>query len=126
MLVSELAGLIGGNIICGHEMANECQIQYGFSSDLMSDVLTLDSDKLLLITGLTNTQAIRTAEMSDIPAIVFVRNKKVTNEMIELAKELSIILIECKHSMFHVSGQLFNSGLKAMKTVVGIAYIGNF
>ena len=114
MNISEVAKLIGGNIICGQEIATECQVHYGFSSDLMSDVLTLDSDKLLLITGLTNPQSIRTAEMSDIPAIIFVRNKKVTNEMIGLAKELSIILIECKHSMFFVSGQLFNAGLKAV------------
>ncbi len=112
MYVNEVAGLIGGRIICGQELASNCQVIYGFSSDLMSDVLTLDSDKLLLITGLTNPQTIRTSEMSDISAIIFVRNKKVTKEMIDLAKELSIILIECKHSMFYVSGKLFNAGLK--------------
>ncbi len=59
----------------------------------MSDVLTVNCDNLLLITGLANLQAIRTAEMSDIDCILFVRNKSVSPEMKSLAEELGITLI---------------------------------
>ena len=57
-------------------------------------------------------QAIRTAEMSDIPCVIFVRNKKINQEIISLAKENEIVIIECKVSMFKASGILFNAGVK--------------
>jgi serine kinase of HPr protein (carbohydrate metabolism regulator) len=77
----------------------------------MSDVLTLKNDNVVLITGLATLQTIRTAEMADINCIIFARNKKVTPEMAELARESGIDIIECKYSMFRTSGLLFQSGL---------------
>jgi hypothetical protein len=50
--------------------------------------------------------------MSDIYNIIFVRNKKVTDEMISLAKENQMVLIECEYSMFKTSGLLFQAGIK--------------
>jgi serine kinase of HPr protein (carbohydrate metabolism regulator) len=49
--------------------------------------------------------------MADINCIIFARNKKVTPEMAELARESGIDIIECKYSMFRTSGLLFQSGL---------------
>lgn len=105
--------MTGGKIVCGlNHIDDGLTVNYAFSSDLMSDVLTVDSDGLLLITGLTNLQTIRTAEMSDISVILFVRNKKVSKEMIELADELNMILMECSRSMYAASGILYKAGLK--------------
>lgn len=113
MLIKDIAGLTGGKIVCGlNRLDNGQKVECAFSSDLMSDVLTVDKDKLLLITGLTNLQTIRTAEMSDINTILFVRNKKVSSEMVQLADELSMILIECPKSMYAASGILYKAGLK--------------
>lgn len=84
----------------------------GFCSDLMSDVLTIDTDKMLLITGMANTQAIRTAEMADVLCVLFVRNKKVTPEMIKLAEENGMLLMQTSISMFKAAGILYNAGLK--------------
>jgi hypothetical protein len=50
--------------------------------------------------------------MSDISKIIFARKKKATDEMIRLAAENDMILIECDYSMFKTSGILFQSGLK--------------
>ncbi len=111
MNIKEVVDIIGGKLICGESMINT-EIERGFASDLMSDVLTLDSDNVLLITGLANLQAIRTAEMSDISCIVFARNKKITEEMMELAKENNIILIECASSVFKTAGKLYKAGIK--------------
>ena len=77
----------------------------------MSDVLRLNTEDLLLITGMANLQVIRTAEMSDIPFILFVRGKNVTSEMEKLAKENGIMLLQCKQSMFKVCGELYKAGL---------------
>lgn len=88
------------------------QVDRGFASDLMSDVLTINTDNLLLLTGLNNLQTIRTAEMAEIKAVLFARNKRPTPEMIELANQENIVLLLSEKSMYHVSGLLFAAGLK--------------
>lgn len=88
------------------------EVEFAFASDLMSDVLTVNKDNLLLITGLANIQAVRTAEMSDLQAIFFVRNKRVSDDMIRLAKDNSIVLVEFPYSMFKVAGMLHDLGIK--------------
>jgi serine kinase of HPr protein (carbohydrate metabolism regulator) len=97
--------------MCGEDKM-DYQLEFGFASDLMSDVLTLKNDNVLLITGLTNTQVLRTAEMSDIHCIVLARNKTVTAEMLELAKENEIAIICCKYSVFKTCGLLYEKGLQ--------------
>jgi predicted transcriptional regulator len=113
MKLIEVSNIIHGKIVGGKNYADK-EISTGFASDLMSDVLAIDSDGLLLITGLANLQTIRTAEMAEIKGIVFVRNKKPTPEMIKLAEENQIVLIESALSMFNVSGKLFQAGVKPL------------
>jgi serine kinase of HPr protein (carbohydrate metabolism regulator) len=100
-------------MICGEDKLSS-QIECAFASDLMSDVLTVEKENILLITGLNNLQAIRTSEMSDISYIIFARAKKIGDEMISLAKENKMILIESPHSMFHISGELYKAGIKSI------------
>jgi len=111
MKVTEIVGLIDGTVVSGNENP-EFEVDMAFASDLMSDVLTVKTDNLLLLTGLVNVQAVRTAEMSDITCIIFVRNKKVTDEMIRIARESKITIIQSPFSMFKASGILFNAGIK--------------
>lgn len=111
MKINEIKEILNGRIICGEELGNT-SVEYGFSADLLSDVLTLESENLLLITGLTNLQTIRTAEMADISCIVFARGKKVNREMLFLAERNSVVLMECCYSVFKASGLLFQAGLK--------------
>jgi serine kinase of HPr protein (carbohydrate metabolism regulator) len=80
----------------------------------MSDVLTIEKENMVLITGLANLQTIRTSEMSDISCIIFARDKKIGEEMISLAKENRMILVESPHSMFYISGELYKAGIKSI------------
>lgn len=111
MKISEVCELLSARVICG-ATPDDREVYRGYSSDLMSDVLTLDTDHLLLITGMCNLQTIRTAEMADIRFIAFVRNKKATAEMLELAREHGICVLESPLSLFKSSGLLFMAGLK--------------
>jgi serine kinase of HPr protein (carbohydrate metabolism regulator) len=113
MKISEIIERIKGNVVCGEDKLDHI-VEFAFSSDLMSDVLTVEKQNLLLITGLANLQAIRTAEMSDIPYLVFARNKKVTQEMKEIAEENGMVLIESPSSMFRISGELYLAGIKPL------------
>jgi hypothetical protein len=110
MNVQEIVDIVGAKILNGNHLADN-QVMKAFASDLMSDVLTLDTENILLITGLNNLQTIRTAEIADIRAILFVRNKKPSVEMIALAKKENIVLMTAEKSLFHTSGLLFKAGL---------------
>lgn len=110
MKLREVASILNAEVICG-ETKLDREVHAVFASDLMSDVLTIDSEKLLLLTGLVNIQTIRTSEMSDIKNIVLVRNKKASAEMISLAEENRIVIIQCSYSMYKACGLLFQNGL---------------
>ncbi|MDO9510206.1 MAG: hypothetical protein Q7J34_00475 [Bacteroidales bacterium] len=111
MNIGTLSGLLTAQIVCNNDQLHR-EIEYGFASDLMSDVLTLDTDKVVLLTGLANIQAIRTAEMSDISCVVFVRNKKASAEMIRVAQESGIVLLEFTGTMFKAVSILSQAGIK--------------
>lgn len=111
MTAKEVLEITGAALVCGDEYLDR-DLQFGFASDLMSDVLRLDVDGLLLVTGLANLQAIRTAEMADIECLIFVRGKKVLPEMKQLAVENRMLLMECPYSMFKTAGLLYANGLK--------------
>jgi predicted transcriptional regulator len=113
MTIKEIIGLVGGTAICGEERL-ETSIEFAFASDLMSDVLTIEKDNILLITGLANMQAIRTSEMSDINCIIFARAKKISEDMISLARENKMTLIESPHSLFYIAGELYKAGIKSV------------
>ena len=74
MKLEELRDILEAEVLCGDNFLNK-EIKMAYSSDLMSDVLTFVKSGSLLLTGLTNTQVVRTAEMAEIGAICFVNNK---------------------------------------------------
>ena len=86
MKVRQINGTYGATVVCG-KAGEDHEVQCAFASDLMSDVLTLDCNGVLLVTGLCNMQTIRTAEMADVSCILFVRGKKATPDILQLAAE---------------------------------------
>ena len=79
---------------------------------MMSDVLAYVKDQSVLLTGLCNPQAVRTAEMMDIVCIVFVRGKVPDQAMIDLAKEREIVILSTRTRMFEACGILYANGLR--------------
>ena len=111
MQISEIAKILDAQILVSNSNL-DAKIKYGFASDLMSDVLTLDEEEIILITGLCNIQTIRTAEMANINCLLFVRNKQASEEMIELAMENDMIILQCEYSLFRTVGLLYEKGLR--------------
>ena len=111
MKLQEIIPLIDGRLISKN--ANlEMKVDYGAAADLMSDVLAFAKTNAIILTGLTNSQVVRTAEMADAAAIVFVRGKLPAEETVKLAEEKGIILIACKYTLFEACGKLYASGLR--------------
>ena len=118
MKARRVAELIDGEILSGMSLVDNVEVNTAFAADLMSDVLAyVESDKndVILITGITNPQIVRTAEMLDIPVIIVARGKKVPEETIKLAEEKGIIIIATKHIVFTTCGILYMNGIKPAK-----------
>ena len=113
MTIIEIAELVNGKIT-GSEENNNAIVEKAFASDLMSDVLTVEDPNVLLITGLSNVQTIRTAEMADLKMIVIGRNKIPTEDMISLAEDCGITIIQSPYSLFKISGLLFQRNIKPL------------
>jgi predicted transcriptional regulator len=89
----------------------DMEVQMGCGADLMSDVLAFTHEGTLLMSGLTNPQVVRTAEMAGIKAIVFVRGKIPPEETVTLAEEKGIPLLASKYTMFETCGRVYDLGL---------------
>jgi len=110
MTLEQLKDVLNAEILCGEDLLH-LQIETVFSSDLMSDVLAFVRPASLLLTGLTNPQVVRTAEMSEVSLICFVCGKCPLEATIHLAKEKKIPLLVTDLSMYESCGLLFGKGL---------------
>ncbi len=113
MRLGEIKDILQAEILCGNEYL-DYDVSYAFGSDLMSDVLAYVKGKTVLLTGLMNSQVIRTAEMAELNAIVFVRGKKPDGEIIELAQQNNMVLLTTRDTMYTASGKLFSNGLEGL------------
>ena len=111
MKISKIKELLGARVLCGDEMLEE-EFYSAFGSDMMSDVLAFVNDQAVLLTGLCNLQVIRTANMMDMKCVVFVRDKKPTDDIIELAKESGIAVLATDKTMYVSCGILYSNGLR--------------
>ena len=112
MTLDQVLSIIEGKLI-SKQADLDVEVQMGCGADLMSDVLAFTHEGTLLMTGLTNPQVVRTAEMAGITAIVFVRGKVPPPETVTLAEGKGIPLLASKHTMFETCGRLYSAGLSS-------------
>jgi predicted transcriptional regulator len=110
MTLKEIKELLKAEVITGEDSLDE-EITFAGGSDLMSDVLAFGKPGILLLTGLSNAQSVRTANIIDAKAVVYVRGKRPDEEGVKLAKEHGIPLLSTKFMMYATCGLLFRQGL---------------
>ena len=71
MKVRDVVQILKADVLVEGDLDTEVRTACG--SDMMSDVLAFVKDQSVLLTGLTNPQVVRTAEMMDMHCIIFVR-----------------------------------------------------
>jgi predicted transcriptional regulator len=111
MTVRTIAQVLDANIYLGEDQL-DLEVQSACGADLMSDVMAFVKEKVVLLTGLVNPQSLRTAELLDIRVVVFVRGKKPTEDLVDMARENGMILMSTKYSMFLACGRLYEAGLR--------------
>ncbi|HUT46274.1 MAG TPA: DRTGG domain-containing protein [Sedimentisphaerales bacterium] len=110
MKLKDIERILGAEVLTGTDLL-ETDIKMACGSDLMSDVLSFVKSESLLLTGLTNPQVVRTAEIADLAAVCFVRGKKPNRETIEMAESKNIPLLTTLLPMFESCGRLYQEGL---------------
>ena len=110
MKIKDIIGLLDAENLTP-ELDCDVELHSACGSDMMSDVLAYVKDQAVLMTGLINSQVIRTAEMMDMKCVVFVRSKLPTAEMVELAKESGIVLLATSKRLYEACGILYSNGL---------------
>ena len=110
MTLEEMKDILGAEIVVGSDCM-DIEIRDAFAADLLSDVLAFAKEGTILITGITNPQVVRTAEMLELVGIVFVRGKKPDAETMKLAQIKKVPILSTRYIMFETCGRLFKNGL---------------
>lgn len=110
MTIREIAQLLDAKALSGNDLLDTA-VQDVFCCDMMSDVLAFATNQSVLITGLVNSQVIRTAMMLDMRCIVFVCSKMPSEEVVSLAEDNDIVLLTTAHYMYTTAGRLYATGL---------------
>ena len=110
MKICTMQELLDAKILCCEENLGK-HVYSACGSDLMSDVLAYVKDQAVLLTGLINSQVIRTAMMMDMVCIVFVRSKNPTEEMLQLARDNGIVILSTDKRLYEACGLLYANGL---------------
>ena len=111
MRLSDIKTILHAEVLWGEEHLDR-EVFSACGSDFMSDVLAFVKNQALLLTGLVNPQVVRTAEMTDIKCIVFVRGKRPDEDIIQMAQERGIVVMTCGERMYSACGLLYSNGLR--------------
>ena len=110
MKIREIKDMLSAEVLCCEELL-DTEVYSACGSDMMSDVLAYVKDQGVLLTGLINSQVIRTASMMDMVCIVFVRGKSPGLDMIHLAEDCGIVVMKSDHRAYEAAGILYSGGL---------------
>ena len=112
MQLSKIIELVNGAVVINGGV-EAVDITSVCSADLLSNVLRYGKRGALLVTCLNQPQVIRSAEISDIPAVLLALGGIPEKDMIALAREKNIVLITTLLPMYTTCGILYSAGLRS-------------
>jgi len=107
---------LANGVLLTPDLDIDIEIRGGYGADLMSDVLAFSQPDSVLLTGLTNPQVVRTAQMAEFRAIILIRGKQPQPETLSLAVQEDIPLISSPFGMFELSARLHKAGLPSFES----------
>ncbi|MFH1242399.1 MAG: DRTGG domain-containing protein [Pseudomonadota bacterium] len=114
MNLADIRDTLRAEVIVGNDKL-DLPVRAGTASDLMSDMLTGPTNGAVLLTGLCNVQVIRTSVVAGVVAVVLVRGKRPSQELISQAREHGLPLLSTPFTMFSACGRLFSKGLRGVE-----------
>ncbi len=111
MQLNQIREILSARVLWGEDHLDR-EVLSACGSDFMSDVLAYVKNQALLLTGLVNVQVVRTADMTEMNCIVFVRGKVPSESIIQLAAERGIVVMTSPKRMYEACGLLYSNGLR--------------
>lgn len=110
MNVAEAAKIVQGALVAGSAAAGR-EIQGGYASDLLSDVMANSREGDIWVTLQKHVNVLAVAQLNGLAAIVLVNDRKPEPETAARAEEIGIPIISTPLQSFEASGILFSSGI---------------
>ena len=110
MTLSEIRDILNAEVLIGQDRLH-LRVRGAFGSDLLSDMLHGATNDVVLLTGLTNIQVVRSSVVSSVTAIVIVGGKNPGSEIITQAHSHKLPLMVTPFTMFTSCGRLYERGL---------------
>jgi predicted transcriptional regulator len=111
MNLQEVYDLLDAEILVGRDQMH-AELTTAFAADTMSDLLAFGRAGGILLTRMTSPQVIRTSDIMDIAAIIMIRGKIPSQEVIQLAEELHVPILATRFPQFEAAGLLYAKGLR--------------
>jgi hypothetical protein len=111
MKLETIRDLLRCEVLAGTD-ALDTDVDTAVASDAMSVVLACPHPGAVMITGLANIQSVRTAQVSYLAAVIYVRGSRPNGDAIKLAADRKMVLLASPLGMFEACGVLFDHGIK--------------
>ena len=114
MKLEEIVKAVGMNVETGEEALGR-QVNGGYASDLLSDVMANSREGDVWVTLQVHPNIIAVATLKELAGIIIVQGKKPDEETIKKAQQEGIPLMVTKFQAFEIIGKLYQMGISGMR-----------
>lgn len=112
MTVQDIVKALGLRVLTAADKL-DVDVNGGYTSDLLSDVMANSREKQIWITLQVHQNIVAVAKLKDLAAIILVNDRTPEAETVKKAEEEKIPLLQTSDSAFIISGKLYAElGLK--------------
>ena len=101
MKISEIQSL--EQFTCVQDEYNDVEIQAGYTSDLLSDVMGNADEDSVLITIQAHKNTIAVSSLAGVVAIIICNNRPIPDDMLEAARNEGIAIFQTAENQFNTS-----------------------
>jgi hypothetical protein len=91
------------------------EIESGYASDLLSDVMANAATNALWVTVQTHANVSAVCSLNDLAAVVIVNGKRPSDETLSKAQEEGVTILLSAESTFDVVGELYKMGIRGKR-----------
>lgn len=110
MKLAEIIKILNLNVITGENDLDK-EVNGGYASDLLSDVIANAQKGQLWITMQTHVNIVAVAVLKELSAIIIVNGRNPADDTIQKAKEQRVVILSSNLSAFKLCGKLFELGI---------------
>ncbi len=109
--VRDIVALLDAEVLSGEGKLDE-EVKSVGASDMISDILALTKPGMVVLTGYTYPQVIRSALVTDLLGLIVVRGKTIAPETVAYARENNFLLLRTRSYLYSSCGKIYSLGLR--------------